>query len=481
MKQKGLLFKVFIVLSSLVLTSCDLLNNLNFNGPRKRSSKEDESSEVADSQIINRTSNKGSSSSSKHVHSARENATWYIDDNYHWHECEANDGYPVDRGYHDFVYIERTEPTCTELGFYVRECTVCGYKKSEYIQVTGHSWEQIPIDQDPNYIAPTAQSNGVRTEQCSVCHVIQLVEIPKLKGTFEMGNVNLENDSSTGRVDLILYATQTNYSFDNFKIAFGLRDENNSFIYGSKNPSDSDYIYEPIYSDPATGLFYSVIHLTDLAEAGILSAGSFGIYAGPIGAYDLAYVNSISGDVRYDSYFAYKISSAFEHTNGQMYVKLDCETMDCHFHLSDAAIDYRNNDTEVWLTVFGESFIKTSSASALQATLDALNPRVDFIQIGGSWQTTVLENSDYYYEVKVENGSYMVYFNVNISFMLNSSATDYVTHINFIEPQQKDCKMETSFEHSYPMPNSDKTFQVISRIDSTNQEGYWGVLGIKII
>ena len=59
---------LFVMLSIFSLTSCDLLNSLNFNGPRRRSSREQESQVVDDSAPNSGRSSSSKQTTSKHVH-----------------------------------------------------------------------------------------------------------------------------------------------------------------------------------------------------------------------------------------------------------------------------------------------------------------------------------------------------------------------------------------------------------------------------
>ena len=476
MKRSGFLIKLFVTLSALVLTSCDL-SNIVPNVPRRRSSKEeDDISEIATSE--DKSSAKGSkSTSSKHTHYAADNAVWYFDDNYHWHKCAEDDGYTVERGTHEFVQIVTVEPTCTEDGHCRFKCAVCGFEKEQQVAAFGHDWQQVPIGQDINYLAPTTESDGRMTEKCSICGAEQMVSIPKLVPSFKVGTVDIENDNSTGKVDIIFYGTQENYSFNDFKIAFGLKDRYGNFVVGSLEPQDSDYSYAPIMSDDATGLFYTVIHLSEIAATGVLNTGAYEFYAGPKGCYGPAYIDSLSGSVRNDDYFTYNFTSNYDYQNNKMALVLNCEKITKHFHLTDAVIETKNNDNEVWLKIFGLSYRDQTSVSRLQSFLNTLNPHVDFQIIGNNWAITKLSSDNFYYEVKQENGQFMVYFNINISFMLNTNAK-YITHINFLEDVQTDCKMEEDFAHSFVIANGNKVIEVISHPDCTDQANFWGCLGI---
>ena len=459
---------------SFALTSCDLMSMMTPSA-KKRSSREDnESSETV---IESERSNKPFSSS-RHSHYVSDNSSWYIDTNFHWQECDLGDGGIVNRGIHNWIEVERVEPTCTEAGFSRRRCSVCGYDKVEQLPALGHEWQQIPVEEDYEYIAPTIDSEGRMTERCLRCQQTQIVAIPKITKTFRVGSVYAENDYNTGVVDVLFYGYQQGYSFDDFKIAIGLKDSSGNFVLGSANPQDEEYCYAPISYVLDDGMFYTVIHLTDLAKKSILSIGTYQFYAGPKGCYGPAVVDSKSGEYRYDDYFSYGFDINYE--IGSV-LELHCEPITRHFRLSDAKIEYLNNGNEAWLKIFCVSDKTQTTESRLQTFLNSLSPYVDFMEIGGAWNQTILNSDDYYYEVKTENYQLNVYFCVNISFMLSKSVNKYITHINFVNSDITDCKMDESFTHTYTIPNSNKKFELISMPGATSQNEFWGCLGINII
>ena len=148
MKKNRLLF-LLPLLASFVLTSCDMLSNLNFNGPRKKSSQED--SEVLDdsddysmpssssSKSSSKSSGRTSSSSSKSSSSA------------HQHEWA------------DWIVVN--EATCTTYGMKKRECTICGQIQTDSIPAYGHDFGEMTYS-----IEPTCTSSGVGQRECSRCH-----------------------------------------------------------------------------------------------------------------------------------------------------------------------------------------------------------------------------------------------------------------------------------------------------------------------
>ena len=148
MKKNRLLF-LLPLLASFVLTSCDMLSNLNFNGPRKKSSQED--SEVLDDSddysMPSSSSSKSSSKSSGRTSSSRSSSS----SSAHQHEWT------------DWIVVN--EATCTTYGMKKRECTICGQIQTDSIPAYGHDFGEMTYS-----IEPTCTSSGIGQRECSRCH-----------------------------------------------------------------------------------------------------------------------------------------------------------------------------------------------------------------------------------------------------------------------------------------------------------------------
>ena len=128
--KKSRLLSIFPLLVAFTLTSCDLLNNLNLNGPRRRSSKEDEESQLS----IN--------DETQHTHIWGE-----------WNVIK--------------------EATCTKDGQRSHECQICGEVKTETVKKLGHLWGEWVT----NY-APTCQYPGSEVRHCGRCGLQEERQIP---------------------------------------------------------------------------------------------------------------------------------------------------------------------------------------------------------------------------------------------------------------------------------------------------------------
>ena len=133
---------------------------------------------------------------------------WARDDDYHWREtvCNCFSGAISDKGEHTFdegrIWYE---PNCTQYGYLVYSCTVCGHAKFEQLPRTEHTYEEkwsynddyhwreancgctsewtdhASHDWDEGVVTtePTCQKKGVRTLRCTVCEATKEIEEPK--------------------------------------------------------------------------------------------------------------------------------------------------------------------------------------------------------------------------------------------------------------------------------------------------------------
>ena len=188
MKKSRFLF-ILPLLASFVLTSCDLLNNLDFGGPRRRSSKYD-SSEVMDNsnqQTNSRSSSSSSrSSSSYHRHSWGEWVVVYdstcLDEGLEereCYECGAKQTAHIPTKEHEWGedLSRRIEPTCTDNGYTCYRCSICGYERWEEIPCLGHIYAQDENGSDiVNWeVEPSCSTYGQGTKMCIRCGQLETV------------------------------------------------------------------------------------------------------------------------------------------------------------------------------------------------------------------------------------------------------------------------------------------------------------------
>ena len=199
MKKNRLLFLLPLI-AAFALTSCDqLLSNLNFNGPKKRSSQED--SEVLDDSddYFNSSSKGRSSSSSKSSSSSYHKHTWgdwmvvraptCYEEGLEQRECSichATQTAPIATTGHVWgEWQVEKQVSCYDYGIEFRVCSICGAREDNYIQPTGHMWGDAVVLQ-----TATCTSDGLSRRTCSRCKYQETIVIPALGHNYDYNNVN---------------------------------------------------------------------------------------------------------------------------------------------------------------------------------------------------------------------------------------------------------------------------------------------------
>ena len=90
--------------------------------------------------------------------------TWEVDAENHWHTCADCDEL-FDKGAHDMQFVESKEASCTEDGYELYKCSVCGYTRKDVIVATGHVLEKHnAVDGD------CVTSGATEYYSCSKCN-----------------------------------------------------------------------------------------------------------------------------------------------------------------------------------------------------------------------------------------------------------------------------------------------------------------------
>ena len=179
---------LFVMLSIFSLTSCDLLNSLNFNGPRRRSSREQESQVVDDSAPNSGRSSSSKQTTSKHVHTYGE---WVMvkaptctdvgveERRCECGECQTRSVQALGHSFDEFVY---STATCSAEGYDVYRCTRCG-ATTEIPAKADHEWGAWVS------YSPYAEGYvGYNVYECIKCNWYQKIEIKALDGTLGPGS-----------------------------------------------------------------------------------------------------------------------------------------------------------------------------------------------------------------------------------------------------------------------------------------------------
>ena len=456
MKKKRLLFLLPLI-SSFVLTSCDFLNNLMPNGPIRRSSNENETSEA-----MNSTNGKSPKSSSTHRHSFG-------------------------------AWIVTVAPTCTEYGVEERKCQECDYIETRNVIPYGHDWYDVPESEDVNYIAPQVGAYGQRTQRCSRCGETQIVSLSPIESSLSFSLAALSQDTN-GRVFINVsgYFEGYKYSTAPIKWAFGLRTvtdisvgiSTGDFVVGSLNPSDNDYVYLADTINTDTGYFTISFAVNEIV-AGLDLDGPYQIYLGPVGSYSRYEVDAIDATNYVDEIHRFYIRNdgALDH-----YLSICIDKLP-PFHFSNAFIsrlpvdDIPEND-QLWVKIGGPARDQSMSEPSLLESLNQKTPFIQFQNTNNNYyqpensSTRATAGMVYNYSAATIDGVLFAYLNINITFMssLNRNTT-YNTHLNILSYVQNNCVMDEDFlGNQVEMPNGK-----LIRAFANSTGKYNDVLGVSSI
>lgn len=185
MKKNRLLFLLPLI-ASFVLTSCDLLNNLNFNGPRKRSSEEDSEVSLDYDSYLNKPSSNQSSNqktSSRTTSSSTTNRS---------SSSSTNKSSSSSAHTHNWTeWVVTNEPTCVSTGQQERRCTICGVVQTQNIPMVDHVWTEWEIVQEA-----TCTESGFERRQCAVCALQQARSLAPFGHDYDLENATWRTEPS---------------------------------------------------------------------------------------------------------------------------------------------------------------------------------------------------------------------------------------------------------------------------------------------
>ena len=83
------------------------------------------------------------------------------------------------KGNHNYVFLDKINPACTELGYSRYFCTVCGkIEKRDYMNATGHAWQSIVIRD------ASCETKGKVMEICRNCGEVRVTETPEKEHSY---------------------------------------------------------------------------------------------------------------------------------------------------------------------------------------------------------------------------------------------------------------------------------------------------------
>ena len=380
--------------------------------------------------------------SSKHEHTF-DTSKWEADDNYHWHPatCEHTNQ-KGDRAAHTFGEPYDVVPAaCEKAGSQKVKCSICNKEVTQEIAALEHQWVDVPQAEDTAYVAADFGVEGQHTQKCSVCNATQVVKDAALQRGFTISLAEFQKKDD-GKVYLRLSGTCTDYTQENFKWAFALKEYNNgeeggAYLAGKEEPADEDFnivveLTKATEAD-ADDTFTVDFNLSDIVVPdGVTKPGRYNLTAGPKDNYKTINVTLNPGNYA-DSGFRYYFRNDQE-VGSRLTVCI--EELPPFFHFTNAVASFVAAPTEenpeakeAWVRIYGEALDQTQSKADLEAALAATHTACRFQSQSNNF-TTRNEASEFRMEVTEEGGKLIVSVWVNVQFMIDGSDTVYNTHLN---------------------------------------------------
>ena len=199
--KKSRLLSLLPLICAFALTSCDLLSNLSFNTPKRKSSNEEPDSALVNSRSSieeppsliepERPMSSSSYTSSYHKHNFSD---WVVVQDATCLEDGIKERYCVEcgevqqetfKGDHVWGNWETYRvANCVETGIEGRECAVCHMREERMLATTGHTWSEWEIIQEP-----TCTNSGYQRHYCLVCGHEENVYLPEYGHSYDTENI----------------------------------------------------------------------------------------------------------------------------------------------------------------------------------------------------------------------------------------------------------------------------------------------------
>lgn len=474
--KKNRLFCVLSILAAFVLSSCDFLPK-----PSSRNSQPAiESSEISTSSI---------ESAHEHVWSEWETkreatCVQFGSKERYCTICGQVDKIMLPRLEHEWGdWITQTAADCIHEGVNIRVCRLCNAATSEIIPALGHDYQDVPVAEDPDYVAPSCYNKGVKHQACTRCGDKKAIEIPKLDIPFSITDLGC-NTNADGHVDFVISGRCNGFDIDT-KCAFGLENDiTGEYLVGKRNPTSEDYTYSILYypsDSEEEDTFVCVINLTDAISKSLVEDKTIGAFSVKFGMQDFyGYIEEFqsykSSKNIVDNAYRYILKFDIWH------FKLKIETIQPYFHLSGAELyTMKPNDVEtVWVRIRGAAIDQTKTISELATMMSGVNPYISFIN--AQEQSHSPSEGEWWFEAYEEQGVKMIGLCINLQFMIEGSLTTYHTLLNMNSSSSGNGYiMENVFGSSMAVPNTNRTIAVFSNPNGeATSENAYGYLGFRV-
>ena len=315
----------------------------------------------------------------------------------------------------------------------------------------------------PEGSQPTASS--VNSTAKSTSSAAETSQGPKK----ELTNVSISLGKDGGKAYITVRGTQSNYTAEEFKWAWGLLNEGtSSFDYGKERPEDADYT---ALTFDANNEFTVRLCLTDITT--IKAGATYRIYGGAPGNYkDIGFESNMFGanDGTRNYYLRQDLNNSLTFDNIQPFTFSEASIVEM------AAADLPTGVTEAG------AYLKFGGNNTNSVTMDTINAWHTAGNIAGNFQRVIPENSYSLHDHadterfwKVEGTK--VYFYLYVGFI--GEGEGWMLHFDLVSGNSNaGCGTSTKYNGETAYQIGGATYKIYSDSSLSGEENYWGCLGV---
>ena len=315
----------------------------------------------------------------------------------------------------------------------------------------------------PESSQPTASI--VKSTAKSTSSAAEISQGPKK----ELTNVSISLGKDGGKAYITVRGTQSNYTAEEFKWAWGLLNEGtSSFDYGKERPADTDYT---ALTFDANNEFTVRLCLTDITT--IKAGATYRIYGGAPGNYkDIGFESNMFGanDGTRNYYLRQDLNNSLTFDNIQPFTFSEASVIEM------AAADLPTGVTEAG------AYLKFGGNNTNNVTMDTINAWHTAGNIAGNFQRVIPENSYSLHDHadterfwKVEGTK--VYFYLYVGFI--GEGEGWMLHFDLVSGNKNaGCGTSTKYNGETAYQIGGATYKIYSDSSLSGEENYWGCLGV---
>lgn len=285
----------------------------------------------------------------------------------------------------------------------------------------------------------------------------------------ELKDVTISLGNDSGKAYLTVRGTQSNYTAEEFKWAWGLLNEDTgSFDHGKSKPEEADYV---ALTFNANNEFTVRLCLTDITT--IKAGALYRIYGGAPGTYDdIGFTSNMFGasDSTRNYYLRVDKNNSLTFDNIQPIT------------FSEASIiEVAQADLPTGVTEAG-AYLKFGGNNTKNLTMETINSWNTAGNIAGDFQCVIPEDSYATHDSadterfwKIEGTK--VYFYLYVGFI--EEGEGWMLHFDLVSGnKQAGLATSTKFAGETPYTINGATYKIYSDSSLSGEENYWGFLGV---